>query len=54
VGDQDIGSPGRPVYSGLQVSGEQEHFRARTRPVLWTSHGRRFFLQNILQLQHHR
>jgi hypothetical protein len=25
VGDQDIGSPGRPVSSGLQVSGEQEH-----------------------------
>ena len=25
VGDQDIGSPGRPVSSGLQVTGEQEH-----------------------------
>ena len=22
VGDQDIGSPGRPVYSGLQLPGE--------------------------------
>jgi hypothetical protein len=32
VGDQDIGSPGRPVSSGLQVSGELEHCRARTRP----------------------
>ena len=31
VGDQDIGSPGRPVSSGLQVSGEPEHCRARTR-----------------------
>ena len=32
VGDQDVGSPGRTVSSGLQVSGEQEHCRARTRP----------------------
>ena len=32
VGDQDIGSPGRPVSSGLQVPGESEHCRARTRP----------------------
>ena len=32
VGDQDIGSPGRPVPSGLQVPGEQGHFCARTRP----------------------
>ena len=31
VGDQDTGSPGRPVSSGLQVSGEAGHFRARTR-----------------------
>ena len=31
VGDQDIGSPGRPVSSGLQVSGGQGHCRARTR-----------------------
>jgi hypothetical protein len=22
VGDQDVGSPGRPVFSGLQVPGE--------------------------------
>ena len=34
VGDQDIGSPGRPVPSRLQVPGEQEHCHARTRP-LW-------------------
>jgi hypothetical protein len=33
VGDQDIGSPGRPVSSGLQVPGEQGHCRARTRPT---------------------
>jgi len=32
VGDQDTGSPGRPVFSGLQVPGEPGHFRARTRP----------------------
>ena len=31
VGDQDIGSPGRPVASGLQVAGELGHC-ARTRP----------------------
>ena len=32
VGDQDIGSPGRPVSSGLQVSVEPGHCCARTRP----------------------
>jgi len=31
VGDQDTGSPGRPVSSGLQVPGEPEHCRAQTR-----------------------
>ena len=31
VGDQDNGSPGRPVSFGLQVPGEPGHFRARTR-----------------------
>ena len=31
VGDQDIGSPGRPVSSGLQVPGESVRCRARTR-----------------------
>ena len=34
VGDQESGSPGRPVSSGLQVSGEPGHCRARTRPLL--------------------
>jgi hypothetical protein len=33
VGDQDIGSPGRPVSSGLQVPGEPGHCRAKTRPT---------------------
>ena len=32
VGDQDTGSPGRVVSSGLQVPGEPGHCRARTRP----------------------
>jgi hypothetical protein len=27
VGDQDIGNPGRPVSSGLPVTGEPEHCR---------------------------
>ena len=36
VGDQDNGSPGRPVSSGLQVPGELGHCRARTRPPLVT------------------
>jgi hypothetical protein len=32
VGDQDIGSPGTLVSSGLQVPSEPGHSRARTRP----------------------
>ena len=32
AGDQENGSPGRPVSSGLQVPGELGHCRARTRP----------------------
>ena len=39
VGDQDNGSPGRPVSSGLQVSGEPGHFSARTRHPWWPSRG---------------
>jgi len=34
VGEQDIGSPGRPVSFGLKVPGEPGHCRARTR-LLW-------------------
>ena len=34
VGDQNNGSPGRPVSSVLQVLSEPGHCRARTRP-LW-------------------
>jgi len=33
VGDQDTGSPDRPVSSGLQVAGEPGHCRARTSPL---------------------
>jgi len=32
VVDEDTGSPGRPVSSGLQVPGEPRHCHARTRP----------------------
>jgi len=32
VCDQDVGSPGRPVSSVLQVPGEPGHCRAITRP----------------------
>ena len=41
VGDQGTGSPGRPVYSGLQVPDESGHCRARTRPP-WRSSRRVF------------
>ena len=34
LGDQDIGSPGRPVSSGLQVPSEPGHCRASKRPPL--------------------
>ena len=37
VGDQDNGSPGRPVSSGLQMPGEPGHFHASTRPPWWPS-----------------
>ena len=50
VGDQDTGSPGRPVSCGLQVPGELGHYRARTRPPWWPSRPAAFFLQNVLQL----
>ena len=39
VGDQDTGSPGRPVSSGLKVPREQGYCRARTRPPYWPSRG---------------
>jgi len=46
VGDEDTGSPGRPVSSGLQVPGEPVY--CRTRPLVDLSAA--FLLQNIFQL----
>jgi len=48
VGDQDTGSPGRPISSGLQVSDEPGHCRERTDPLRELPAA--FFLQNVLQL----
>ena len=48
LGDKDTGSPCRPVSSGLQVSGEPGHCRARTNPLGGLPAA--FFLQNVLQL----
>ena len=53
VGDQDIGSSGRPVSSGLQVPGEPGHCRARTTPPPG-DFSAAFFLQNVLQLHQQR
>jgi len=39
VSDQDIGSPGVPVSSGLQVPGEPGHCCAKTRPPWLPSRG---------------
>ena len=39
VGDQDIGSPGGPVSSGLQVPSELGFYPARTRHPWWASCG---------------
>jgi len=47
VGDQDTGSPGRPVSSGLQVPGEQKQDPLGEIPAA-------FFLQNVLQLHQQR
>jgi len=52
VGDQGIGSPGRPVSSGLQLPGEPEHCSARKDPL--GNLPAEFFLQNILQLHQQR
>ena len=52
VGDQDIGSPVRPVSSGLQVPGVRGNYPARTKHPWWNFRG--VFLQNILQLHQQR
>ena len=54
VCDQDTGSPGRPVSSGLQMPGEPGHCLARTRPPLVTFPRPAFFLPNVLQLHQYR
>ena len=51
VGDQDTGSPGRLVSSGLQVPGEAVHC-ARTRPHWWPSRG--VLSSKVLQLPQQR
>ena len=52
MGDQDTGSHGRPVSSGLQVPGEPGYCRARARPIGELPAA--FFLQNVLQLHQQR
>ena len=49
VGDQDTGSPGRPVSSGLQVSSETGHEQDPLGELPAA-----FFLQNVLQLTQQR
>ena len=48
VGDQDTGSPGRPVSSGLQVPGEPEHCCARPRSPLVTFPRHFFFKMSFI------
>jgi len=52
VGEQDIGSPGRPVSSGLQVPGEPGIVMKEQDPVGELPAA--FFLQNVLQLHQQR
>ena len=47
VGDQDTGSPGKPVCSGLQVPGEPGYCKNKTPMV--TFPGPAFLHQNVLQ-----
>ena len=49
VGDQDIGSPSRPVSSGLQVPGDPGHEQDHLGDLPAA-----FFLQNVLQLHQRR
>ena len=48
MGDQDTGSPGRPVPSRFQVPREPGHCRAEKDPL--DDLPAAFFLQNILRL----
>jgi len=54
VGDQDNGSPGRPVSSGLQVPGEPGALSCKKNIPLVTFPRPAFFLQNVLQLRQQR
>ena len=53
VGNQEIGSLGRPVSSVLQVPGDLGHCSVRTRPPLGEFPAA-FFLRNILKLHQQR
>jgi len=53
LGDQDSGSPGRPVSSGLQVPGEPGHCRQEQDP-LGDLPVAGVFPQNVLQLHQQR
>jgi len=48
VGDQNTGSPCRPISFGLQVLDEPRHCRARPRPPWGTSRG--VFPSNCLSI----
>ena len=52
LGDPDIGNPGSPGSSGLQVPGETGNVRARTKPLGEIPAG--IFLQNVLQVYQQR
>ena len=52
VGDQDTGSPGSPVSSGLQVPGEPGIVLQEQDPLRDLIAA--FFLQNVLQLHQQR
>ena len=49
MGDQENGSPGRPLSSGLQVSGEPGHCLKNKVPLVNFPRPA-FFIQNVLQL----
>ena len=53
LGDQDIGSPGRPISSGLRVTGELGRCLARNKDPLGDLPAA-FFLKNVLQLHQRR
>ena len=52
MGDQDVGSPGKPVATGLQVPGERGIVVQEQDPLGDLPEA--FFLQNVLQLHQQR